>query len=96
MELKKAVIEANINPVTKAERNNALSLVLVEILIRRTIQKTRKPGAEKNKEIKAIPIMSAVISLYILWTTDKDIPQSNPFIKDARSQIVKVLPVIFI
>jgi len=62
-EPKKAVTEASINPVIRAERNRALSVVYVEILNSSINQKIKNPGAEKNKETKAMPIISATISL---------------------------------
>ena len=46
------VIKARLKPVDSAILNNALSSFHLAKLISSTIQKIKKPGAEKNKERK--------------------------------------------
>jgi hypothetical protein len=54
-----AVAVASINPVDRAMRNKALPLILLNNFTRSIIQKIKKPGAEKSKEIKKPNSVSA-------------------------------------
>ena len=91
----KPEMEASMNPVIKAERNNALSVVWVEILKSNTNQNTKNPGAEKNNEQIKTSKIFPISSKYVTLLSVTKMPQSNPLIKDANIQIVKVRPVNF-
>jgi hypothetical protein len=58
-------------------------------------QKTKNPGAEKNNEQIKTSMMFPKSLKYTTLLRVIKMPQSNPLMKDANIQIVKVRPVNF-
>lgn len=85
------VINASMNPVDKAVLNKALSRTHLVKLASIIIQKMKKPGPEKNSEIKKITTRLPARSPGWYPVTARNIPHNKPLMNADNSHIVNVI-----
>ncbi len=86
-----AVINASMNPIDKAVLNKALSRTHLAKLASIAIQKMKKPGAEKNSEIKKMTTRLPAHCSGSFLVTPRNIPHNIPLMNADNIHIVNVI-----